>query len=279
MFNLIFKILSLRSVKRRLIFVFLLCSFTPLLLLRFVAFPKAQMDLEEALIRNLEGVKQKQAEIVKMWFDERKHDGKVIGRNVSAVLSRNINERVKNFLVVYDYIEMLRTEYGFKDVHIVTQDGLVLISTERKMTGVSMADYDYCKEALNGKIFVSRIQNFTQDKGDGLVAKAPTMFISAPITDVNNSTVGAVILRVDTAPLSEIMKSAKLGKTGETFLINREGYMLTESRFTLELRKAGMVRERTPLALRVAEPGSKRLTDGVQRCLGGENGYNAGGYV
>ena len=92
---LIFKILSLRSVKRRLIFIFLLCSFAPLLLLRFVAFPKAQMDLEEALIRNLEGVKQKQAEIVTMWFDERKHDAKVIGRNASAVLSRNINDKAE----------------------------------------------------------------------------------------------------------------------------------------------------------------------------------------
>ncbi|MEK7699987.1 MAG: cache domain-containing protein, partial [Planctomycetota bacterium] len=279
MFNLIFKMLSLRSMRRRLIFVFLLCSFTPLLLLRFVAFPKAQMDLEEALIRNLEGVKQKQAEIVKMWFDERKHDAKVIGRNVSAVLSRNLNDKVKNFLAVYDYLEMLRTEYGFKDVHIVTQDGLVLVSTERKLVGSSMADHDYCREALNGNIFVSRIQSFVQDKGDGLVVKTPTMFISAPISDVNNSTVGAVILRVDTAPLSEIVKSAKLGKTGETFLINREGYMLTESRFTLELRKSGMVRERTSLALRVAEPQSKRLTDGVRRCLGGKDGYNAEGYI
>ena len=61
---------------------------------------------------------------------------------------------------------MLRTEYGFKDVHIVTQDGLVLVSDGTKTgTGTSMADYDYCKEALGGNVFVSRIQNFTQDKG------------------------------------------------------------------------------------------------------------------
>jgi len=57
-----------KSIKNKLIVIFLLCSFTPLLLLRFIAFPKAQKDLEEALVRNLEGVKQKQAEILKMWF-------------------------------------------------------------------------------------------------------------------------------------------------------------------------------------------------------------------
>ena len=77
-----------RSIKNRLVVILLLCSFLPLLLLRFMAFPKAQKDLEEALIRNLEGVKQKQAEIVKMWFEERKHDAKVVSKNVSAVLGR-----------------------------------------------------------------------------------------------------------------------------------------------------------------------------------------------
>ena len=97
-----------KSIKNRLILILLLCSFTPLLLLRFMAFPKAHKDLEEALIRNLEGVKQKQAEIVKMWFDERKHDAKVVSRNISAVLGQSINERVNNFLKLNDYIEMLR---------------------------------------------------------------------------------------------------------------------------------------------------------------------------
>ena len=68
-----------------------------IIIVTFCGIPKAQKDLEEALIRNLEGVKQKQTEIVKMWFDERKHDAKVIGKNVSAVLGQSINEKVNNF--------------------------------------------------------------------------------------------------------------------------------------------------------------------------------------
>ena len=80
-----------RTIKNRLVLILLLCSFLPLLLLRFMAFPKAQMDLEEALIRNLEGVKQKQAEIVKMWFDERRHDAKVVSRNISGLMERSVN--------------------------------------------------------------------------------------------------------------------------------------------------------------------------------------------
>ena len=63
------------------------------------------------------------------------------------------------------------------------------------------------------------------------------IFRYAPLIDTDNFTVGAVILRIDTVHLSKIMKSAKLGKTGETFLVNREGIMLTESRFADELKR------------------------------------------
>ena len=113
-------------------------------------------------------------------------------------------------------------------------------------------------------------------KGD---AESPMMFISAPLIDTDNFIVGAVILRMDTGPLSKIMKSAKLGKTGETFLVNKEGIMLTESRFADELRKKGIIQQRTTLELRIINPHTGKLTNGAQRCLSGKDGYNAEGYI
>lgn len=272
---------SLKSIKNKLILILLVCSFTPLLLLRFMAFPKAQKDLEEALIRNLEGVKQKQAEIVKMWFCERKHDAKVVSKNISAALERGVDGRSRDFSRLYDYIEMVKTEYGYKSVYIVSRDGTVLVSTEREQVGSNIMSYDYCREALNGRIFISGIQRLLQGesknkKGDG---DEPMMFMSAPLIDSDNLIFGAVVLKVTTLPLSEIMKSAKLGKTGETFLINREGFMLTESRFADEIRKAGLVYQRTALELRVINPRTGKLTGGAQKCLSGNDGYDTEGYI
>jgi len=272
---------SLKSIKNKLILILLVCSFTPLLLLRFMAFPKAQKDLEEALIRNLEGVKQKQAEIVKMWFDERTHDAKVVSRNLSAVMERSVDDKFRGYPKLYDYIEMVRTEYGYKAVYIISRDGTVLVATERERVGSNIMSYDYCREALNGSIFISKIQRLVQSenehkKGD---IDGPMMFISAPLIDSDNLTIGAIILKVNTFPLSEIMKSAKLGKTGETFLINREGFMLTESRFADEIRKAGLIHQRTALELRVANPHTGKLTAGAQKCQSGKDGYDADGYI
>ena len=105
------------------------------------------------------------------------------------------------------------------------------------------------------------------------------MFISSPLMDSDNFIVGSVILRMDTAPLSEIMKSAKLGQTGETFLTNREGFMLTESRFADDLRKEGIIQQRTALELRIVNPHTGKLTNGAQKCLSGKDGYSAEGYI
>ncbi|MEP9411852.1 MAG: PAS domain S-box protein, partial [Candidatus Brocadia sp.] len=270
-----------RSIKNKLILILLVCSFTPLLLLRFMAFPKAQKDLEEALIRNLEGVKQKQAEIVKMWFAERSHDAKVVSKNISAVLEHSMDDRSRDFSKLYDYIEMVKTEYGYKSVYIASRDGTVLVSTESEQAGTNIMNYDYYREALNGRIFVSRIQRLphSESRNKKSDSDEPIMFISAPLIGSDNLIFGAVVLKVTTLPLSEIMRSAKLGKTGETFLINREGFMLTESRFADEIKKKGLVHRRTALELRVINPSTGKLTDGAQKCLNGKDGYDTGGYI
>ncbi len=273
--------LSLRSIKTKLIVIFLLCLFVPLLLLRFMAFPKAQKDLEEALIRNLEGVKQKQVEILKMWFEERRHDAKVVSKNISTILGRGIRDEDGNFLKLYDYIDMLKKDHEHLGVCITSTDGTVVVATEKGWVGSNIIGSDYCREALNGSIFISKIQPFVWTGSENRKADSsgPTMFISAPLTDPNNVTIGAVVLRVDPVTLSEIMRSAKLGKTGETFLMNREGFMLTESRFAGEMKKAGLIQRRTTLELRVVNPRTGLLTDGAQKCLSSQDGYDTEGYI
>lgn len=273
--------LPFKSIKNRLILILLLFSFTPLLLLRFMAFPKAQKDLEEALIRNLEGVKQKQAEIVKMWFAERSLDAKVVSKNISAVWEHSVDDKGRGFSKLYDYIGMVKTEYGYKSVYIASRDGTVLVSTEREQAGSNIMSYDYCREALNGYVFISGVQHPLQGKSGNEKDDndEPMMFISAPLIGSDNLVFGAVILKVATLPLSEIMKSAKLGKTGETFLINREGFMLTESQFADEIKRKGLVQQRTALELRVINPRTGKLTDGAQKCLNGKDGYDTGGYI
>mgnify|MGYP000713434940 CR=1 FL=1 len=61
--------------------------------------------------------------------------------------------------------------------------------------------------------------------------EVPIIFVSAPITK-DNKVLGVVVIRLGVEGLFEITKERTgLGKTGEVYLVNRDGYMITPSRF------------------------------------------------
>ena len=52
------------SIKSRLIMLLITFTVLPIILLRFVAYPRMQADLQDILIRNLDGVGHKQSELI-----------------------------------------------------------------------------------------------------------------------------------------------------------------------------------------------------------------------
>ena len=59
------------SIKDRLIFLLIVFTLLPFVLLRIIAYPKVQADLQEEIIRNLDGIGHKQAELGTPWVYER----------------------------------------------------------------------------------------------------------------------------------------------------------------------------------------------------------------
>ncbi len=265
-----------KSIKKSFILILLLCSFTPLLLLLFFAFPKAKSDLEGVLVRNLEGVKQKQAELIKMWLNERKHEAKMITKNISASFAGAISG--DDFSALSAYTEKIKNEYGYKTIGVVSLEGSVVASAA-KPAGGSNRYAEYCREGLKGKTEVSGITPLLMEDEADLSAESYVIFLSAPVLKPDNSLLGAVVFGIDTTPLNDILKNVKLGTTGETFLINREGHMVTESRFLEELKNSGLIRKNTIFELKVLNPRTGMRTQGVVECLSGRDGYDTKGYI
>ena len=87
----------------------------------------------------------------------------------------------------------------------------------------------------------------------------PTMFFAAPIRGVQTEEVIAVLtLRMDVSnDFMRVLKLGRLGESGETYAIDRNGVLLSESRFDDSLRRLGLVpaKRRAILNLRMADPG------------------------
>ena len=125
----------------------------------------------------------------------------------------------------------------------------------------------------------------------------PTMFAAAPLRDEQGQVVGVLALRI--APeidFTRILNVARMGTTGETYAFNRQGLLLSQSRFDDQLKVLGLIPDRDDshsilnLELRDPQVDMSRgerptlrrsqlpLTYLVQEATSGRPGVNAEGY-
>ena len=269
------------SIKTKIILMLIFFTLLPFISLRIIAYPKIQSDLKTVIMDNLEIVGKKQAVLVSTWMRERMTDVLVVADNPFMVNSVNPTRKDNEYAETLRHLEMIVVEYGYMGAFVCNDKGLVTIATIEDSVGRDLSDKNYFKNALQGQTFATSIlpseislMNEFDEKETGL----PTMLVSTPLKDKDDNTIGVVALRVHVATLSNMMHSQKFGKTGETYLVSKDGYMLSEPRFTRHLVKKGVVKKRSALELKLVNPVTGKLTDGVAQCITGKNGSNSKGY-
>jgi hypothetical protein len=96
-------------------------------------------------------------------------------------------------------------------------------------------------------------------------AGLPTMFAAARVNDVSGNPAGALFLRLrPEVGFTEILQVAQSGQTGETYAFNKNGLLLSESRFNLDLRRIGLLADqataRSILTVELRDPGVDMTT-------------------
>ncbi len=269
------------SIKNYIIFMLILFTLLPFVLLRIIAYPKIQSDLKTVIMDNLETVGHKQAHIVSTWMRERMKDVIVVASNPYMANSVKVADDSSGHRESVEYLELVVSEYGYKGAFVSDGNGLVTIATSEENEGGDVSGRDFFKKAIQGQtnattIIPSKIAltNEFDEKEIGL----PTMFVSTPLKDDSDSIIGTVTFRIHVATLSNLLQSQKFGKTGETYIVGKDGYMLSESRFNKNLRKTGTIKTRSALELKLVDSETGKLTYGVSECLKGKNGSSSTGY-
>ena len=269
------------SIKTHIILLLTVVILLPFALLRIVVYPRIQSDLKTTIMDNLEAIGHKQAELVSTWMHERMKDALVVANNPYMIKSAGITQKDEDYKGIIRYLEMIVLEYGYKDAFVSNNKGLITVATSEERVGENISKIDYFKQAIKGKTFLTNIIpskvpliNEFDEKEVGL----PTMFVATPLKDEDDTIIGVVTLRIHVGTLSNLMQSYKVGETGETYLTNKEGVMLTESRFTRHLKKRGMFKKRSSLVVKLVDPETGKLTHGVAQCVAGHNGSDSVGY-
>lgn len=128
-----------------------------------------------------------------------------------------------------------------------------------------------------------------------LVEDAPTMFAGAPIRDSSGRIIALLTLRLDPQEkLLPVIEASRFADTGESYLIDRNGLMLSHSRFERDLYDMGLLSpgQSSLLNLEVRNPGAdlaegnrpalpraeQPLTEMAAAVTQGHSGINLDGY-
>jgi PAS domain S-box-containing protein len=182
----------------------------------------------------------------KRYFDhvaEWTSNPKIINNTYTLTKLKNTNNSTEQKNILNFFKDKL-SKHSVLNAYIINKDYINLASTNKQHyndTNIIAHKYpNRLKKAFNGeKQFIPPMYpNFGKNK------KTPVMFIVAPIKDKNDSTIALLSIELDPfSSFSLIAQTGQFKSSGETYMINEEGVMITESRFDNELVKMGLLKD------------------------------------
>jgi eukaryotic-like serine/threonine-protein kinase len=183
----------------------------------------------------------------------------------SATISELQNQLLKA-------IESNSSAHEFLGFAVVDKTFRVIASDAGELVGQQVPQYDtFITKTLDGEPTVCPPfpgVTVLKDSAGRMRTGTPTMFVSVPIRDENFQVVAALAMRIrPEKEFTEILQLGRLGESGETYAIDKNGVMLSQSRFDDDLILLGLLADEegssSLLNIQVRNPGGD-LTKGFR---------------
>jgi hypothetical protein len=139
---------------------------------------------------------------------------------------------------------------GYKGYFIVSPKGVVLAADQDAPVGKMLTGYrnEVFQRAIAGQTLVSKpfsSEFLLPDEKGELQANLPTMFTVGPLRDESGKPIAALGLRIRPEDnFTRILQVVRFGHSGETYAFDRNGLLLSQSRFDDELKQIGLLVDR-----------------------------------
>jgi serine/threonine protein kinase len=136
--------------------------------------------------------------------------------------------------------------HNFVGFIVADKELRILASSNVELVGQSIPEYEaLLSRVLDGETIVSppfASVTLLKDERGRVRTGVPTMFALAPVRDANLQVVAALGMRIrPEREFTRILHLGQLGETGETYAINKEGLLVSSSRFDEELILNGLL--------------------------------------
>jgi tRNA A-37 threonylcarbamoyl transferase component Bud32 len=211
---------------------------------------------------------------------------------VQAKAQDSLRARLKERLRICGYVGYL----------VVAPDGIVLAADQDQPIGKHLTGYrkEFFEQARSGQAMVSRPFRsqllLANEKGE-LRQNLPSMFTAAPLRDTKGKSIAALGLRIRPEDqFTRILRAVRFGETGETYAFDRQGLLLSQSRFDEQLKGLGLLVDQPEshsiLTMEIRDPqvdmalgerptlrrADQPLTHAVASAVQGKDGHDADGY-
>jgi diguanylate cyclase (GGDEF)-like protein len=238
-----------------------------------------------------------------VWIDQRKLDVATLAkkRKIVNLTSKLINQRKSNIKAIYDgtlseikrYLSPELEKNNDMEFYIISNNGMTVASNNNNYVGKLNFIYEFGKDLLNNVLRgrTEFINVYSKEHGESVNG----YYIVSPMQDVLGVVVAMLVIRIDPAEeFTRITHLGRLGDSGETYAFNLDGFLITQSRFSNEFKKLGLVNtyKDNEALIKITDPGfdlyttkdkkttgeNRPLTVMAQSAVQGESGFNVDGY-
>jgi len=181
-----------------------------------------------------------QKRLIDYWMEERIENIRDLSRTEAF---RNLDEPQMERVL---YFKQQLDNY-FDSLSYIDKNGLFKMST--LSSGIrypSAIGKPYFEEAKERRSYIS-------DVVIGRNGGQPIINFSSPIYDYNGNFQGLILGSIKTVTLEKLLRENWIGQTGEIFLVNREGIMLTDPRYLNVLIDKGIVKGTAKMNFKISE--------------------------
>jgi len=188
-----------------------------------------------------------------------------VSKETNALLNSDAQMKLRAF---YDKYKGPLESAGF---FIIDKNNLNLASSRDENVGTQNVIYRQRPELMmkvfeGHSVFVPPIESdvhLDPSERNGNPNLPPTIFFVTPVEGATGEILAALAIRIDpTLGFSRVMQLSRIGKTGESYVFDQNGRLLSESRFKADLRNIGLISydEEDILQLDIRDPGGNMIT-------------------
>lgn len=272
-----------RIFLRRQLWVWPIIAVVVLSIIGFTLRNAIESTIKGNLSSGLQTVLQLETHMLLNWFEQQKENAESAANNRSfralytelqnSVASSETSavEDVRNRIEVLLGPDLTSGDYA--GYFITDKDGAILASTHETLRGQrDVPEYrSFVSESLEGNAAVSppfeSLVMMKTESGRTRPAQ-PVMYVSAPIRDDSFSVIGVLALQIlPTEEFTRILQIGRVGESGETYAFNRDGVLVSNSRFDEDLFLLGLLPDKpgaqSILNVLVRDPGGN-VTEGYR---------------